>query len=711
MRRLNRFCGLYLWLLLLTPTLPLSGQTINYIANTAGYTNFGQVGDLVNIWGNSFNFTGGFYDPVVSVKFNGVSATSGGVVSDSQIQVLVPAGATTGPVTVQKASGPLVSSPEDFVVIGPGPYVDSFTPTAGGDGTPVHIRGAHLGSVTAVKFNGASTSNFSSQSDTLIIVAAPAGVTTGFLTLVSSIYGDYITTEKFYAPPQITGFTPTSGSPFETFTITGHNFTDATAVTLNGVNAAPFTVNSNTEIEATVPLGATTGKVRVTTPFGPSAPSAANFTVLPWISGFTPPGGDVGSQVVISGANLNVSPVSVRFNGVQATVNSTSYGQITVVAPASSSGHIEVTTGDGTTRSAGVFYYPPNITGLSPEFGPAGTSVNISGSSFTNASVVLFDGTPAASFVVNNNNLIVATAPEGVSSGFITVQAPGGVDISSDKFYAPATLTSFLPTQGTQGTDVTVFGDNFDGVSRVQFNGVTAPVLTSTETQIGTRVPSGATTGPITVTTPAGPVVSAASFTVLAQADLRTNSLLQDPNPVSVGDELTLDFIPSNDGPDTALDVTASVLLASGMNLKSAYSTSPGVTVNTNGNPVVFTIGSMTLFSNPKLTLVLVPQTAGSKTTTVTFASSTSDPNPGNNTGSLTTTVIPVPELAIRRQGPTQVRIAWPAALSGFVLQSSGSVAAGATWSTVGTTPTVVDDEKVVIVTTSTSPRFYRLKK
>jgi hypothetical protein len=49
-------------------------------------------------------------------------------------------------------------------------------------------------------------------------------------------------------------------------------------VRFNGVQAT-FTVNSNTQITATVPTGATTGPITVTTPIG-TATSSTNFTVV-----------------------------------------------------------------------------------------------------------------------------------------------------------------------------------------------------------------------------------------------------------------------------------------------------------------------------------------------------------------------------------------------------------------------------------------------
>jgi uncharacterized repeat protein (TIGR03803 family) len=61
---------------------------------------------------------------------------------------------------------------------------------------------------------------------------------------------------------------PTSGKVFAAVTILGTNLTGATKVTFGGTEAARFSVVSNSEIEATVPFGAKTGTIEVTTPKG-----------------------------------------------------------------------------------------------------------------------------------------------------------------------------------------------------------------------------------------------------------------------------------------------------------------------------------------------------------------------------------------------------------------------------------------------------------
>jgi uncharacterized repeat protein (TIGR03803 family) len=72
---------------------------------------------------------------------------------------------------------------------------------------------------------------------------------------------------------------PASGSVGSSVTILGTNLTGATSVDFNGV-AADFTVLSSSQISTTVPAGATSGKVQVTTPAG-TLLSNVTFQVLP----------------------------------------------------------------------------------------------------------------------------------------------------------------------------------------------------------------------------------------------------------------------------------------------------------------------------------------------------------------------------------------------------------------------------------------------
>ena len=73
-------------------------------------------------------------------------------------------------------------------------------------------------------------------------------------------------------------FTPTSGPVGTSVVITGENFGQTTAVGFGGVDAITFTVNSDTQVTASVPSGAVTGNISITTPGG-TATSSKVFTL------------------------------------------------------------------------------------------------------------------------------------------------------------------------------------------------------------------------------------------------------------------------------------------------------------------------------------------------------------------------------------------------------------------------------------------------
>jgi len=81
------------------------------------------------------------------------------------------------------------------------------------------------------------------------------------------------------AVSSITSFNPASGAPGSLVVLTGSNLAGASAVKFNGV-AATFTVDSATQITATVPGNAASGRISVTNSFG-TGTSVTDFVVIP----------------------------------------------------------------------------------------------------------------------------------------------------------------------------------------------------------------------------------------------------------------------------------------------------------------------------------------------------------------------------------------------------------------------------------------------
>ena len=82
----------------------------------------------------------------------------------------------------------------------------------------------------------------------------------------------------YVAAPTVTGVNPSTGPPAggTAVTISGNNFTGATAVKFGGNAAGAFSVVSATQITATSPAGTGTVDVTVTTAGGTSAASGAD---------------------------------------------------------------------------------------------------------------------------------------------------------------------------------------------------------------------------------------------------------------------------------------------------------------------------------------------------------------------------------------------------------------------------------------------------
>ena len=107
--------------------------------------------------------------------------------------------------------------------------------------------------------------------------------------------------------------------------------------------------------------------------------------------------------------------------------------------------------------------------------------------------------------------------------------------------YDPATVTSFTPTIGKTGTPVVITGSNFTNVSQVSFNGTAQPTYTvNSPTQITTTIPSGATTGTISITTIAGTATSSNSITIDNTAP--TLSISASPGSLKANETSTITF-------------------------------------------------------------------------------------------------------------------------------------------------------------------------
>ena len=369
----------------------------------------------------------------------------------------------------------------------------------------------------------------------------------------------------------------------------------------------------------------------------------------PAITSFAPADGHTGTTVTIAGSGFTqASAVTIGGNAVQSfTVDSDV--QITAVAGAAATGPVVVTTPGGNTASAGDFAFAPTIASFTPDGGPTGTPLTITGTGFTGTSSVTIGGTAAASFTVVSDSTIAATVRAGTASGRITVGGPAGTATSAGFFFSTPTVTGFTPTSAGVHATVTVTGTNLVGATSVELAGTPCSFNVVSETTLTFTVPTAAGTGTVRVTTPGGTATSADTLTIA-------------PQPTITG------FAPASGSIGTPVSITGTNLLGTlGVRIGSIVAVPTSVT----DTQVVFTVPPG---ADSGTLMILNP--AGSATSAGTFVVSSSSPgsisgfDPASGPAGTTVTIA-----GSGFTGATAVMVGGTAA-SSFTVVSDGEITA-----------------------------------
>ncbi len=526
----------------------------------------GAVGAWITITGTGFGATQG----TGTVAFNGTAGTPK-TWSATSIVVPVPTGATTGNVVVNTSG--VASNGVNFTVV-PAPSITSLSPTTGAVGVSVTITGTNFGAsqgTSTLSFNGTSATP-TSWSATSIAVAVPTGATTGNVVVYAAGVASNGVTFTVNNVGTLSGSvtkatdgTPINGATIQTlqggvvegsassaadgtysianltagsydikFSATGYG----TAVSPGVSVTAGGTSSLNTSLSAP---GTVAGQV--TQSGGTPGISGATVTIYQGIE-------SVGAATTDTNGNYSVpglSPASYRVEATatgylaqdQTGVTVTSGNTTTKNFSLSASGTAAVSyvydelgrlvgAVDPSGNAAGYGFDPVgnllsisrsaagqvSILNFSPKSGSVGTTVTITGTSFSATSsqdAVSFNGTSASVSSATTSQIIV-TVPTGATTGPIQVTAPTGTFTTATNFTlttsngAP-TITSFTPAIATAGTSVTATGTNFDPLpanDRLKLNTTIQAVGSATATSFAANVPANTASGRLTLATTGG---------------------------------------------------------------------------------------------------------------------------------------------------------------------------------------------------------------
>jgi hypothetical protein len=268
----------------------------------------GGVGSTITVAGAGF--TGLQSASLASV------ATTFTVVSDGQLQLIVPQGAQTGRIELT-VPGRSVLSSADFIV-NLVPQLTSLSPTSVLPGARVTLTGSNLDRVAEVRVNTAVLP-IVTQAPASMTVDVPPAATSGTVTLVDTGGTARPQSQQLtvVAPMSLTSFSPLSVVTGQALTLNGTNLDRATGVVFSGGASAPVATRSGaTRITVTVPDAAMSGALQVQGNAGDTVTSGVPLSVVPAIRVDATAVYRVaaaGASVTMTGTGLTeVSAVTVR---------------------------------------------------------------------------------------------------------------------------------------------------------------------------------------------------------------------------------------------------------------------------------------------------------------------------------------------------------------------------------------------------------------
>lgn len=280
------------------------------------------------------------------------------------------------------------------------------------------------------------------------------------------------------ATPVILDFVPKQGVALDTVIITGENLGEiisATSIKIGETNAEIKSV-SPTQLVFRIPLAYVTGSYPIVlTSIDKTTTSSTNFTLEgPRIESFMPTSGPAGTVVTISGTGFSPTASSnhVYFSDKSATVISASTTELHVTVPVNIEAgekEISVDYNHAIAKATTLFDLTgPIITSISPESGPAGTVMTITGTGFSSTPTnnkVYFDDKQATVLSATSTSVEV-TVPVINQPGNKQVRLEYQANSISPVLFnlTGPVITSISPSSTTGGTQITISGTGFSTI-------------------------------------------------------------------------------------------------------------------------------------------------------------------------------------------------------------------------------------------------------
>jgi hypothetical protein len=436
--------------------------TVGALGFTGPAPSSGPVGTSITLIGPGFGaYNGANTRALISGSTMAVSVWNDAIIT-AVVPTLIP-GVQSLWIERQSGSGVQSSATGYFTVVAPA--IASVSPSSGPIGVSFTLAGSgfgtYNGSNTQVLIGGA-TAPISVWNDSTITAVVPGilSLSTGAVTVQverTAAGGMSISTAASFTvqTPNAFSLNPSTGPIGLSFTLTGTAFgayNGSNTQVIVGGSTAPVSVWNNSTITATVPaLASGTYSLQVARYQGGYSQINSSFTFTveaSQIASMTPSSAPIGAPFTLAGSGFgsyNGSNTSVTFNGLAAPISvwndSTITGTVPGAAPVGTATVLVtrvVGAASQSTVASSFTVLIPFVSTISPNYGPAGTAVTLTGHGFgpyagASGTQLLVNGSTMA-VAVWNDELIRWTVPASLSNGTYPVvvsRTPTGGSVQS----------------------------------------------------------------------------------------------------------------------------------------------------------------------------------------------------------------------------------------------------------------------------------------
>ncbi len=459
------------------------------------------------------------------------------------ITLVVPEETVEGYVTLKTPKGDIKT--KTLLTISEPIVFTSFSPAKVKPGATLTIDGDYLNLIKEVIFPANKVvlqSAFVSQSRKKLEVKVPADAKTGIVVISNGAPIPILVESPSQVQvtlPAVTSLSPTPVKAGTNLTIAGTDLDLVKEITFaGGSKVTTFVSQSATQLVVAVPANAKDGAIKLGVASLEEVTTTQAVTMMvPTITGLSPIPAKNGTNLTISGTNLDLV-TKVTFAGVKAgTIQSATGTSLVVRVPADAlEGAVVLTTAaDKTvTSSTSMTLVKPAITSITPMDIKPNSDLTVNGTNLDIVASVKFTGDKEAKVTGPTATSFKVTVPQGTKTGTIKLVTTNGTEVTSTQSInilasTNAVITN-MPSAARPGQLIDIMGTSLDEVNEVIFpdNVIATKFGAKTATLIQVVIPENVKrgTGKIRLTTFSGEFILSPDINIQGVEPIQDKALV-----------------------------------------------------------------------------------------------------------------------------------------------------------------------------------------